>query len=94
MRLWIGALEIGVDEFGRFVSLPGKMWPYRSSVMLIDACPRTFSRNGLDQLGLATLDDNGIGKLDSIDRIDDLRLVGQMVAKRDLRPELFTGFLD
>lgn len=51
-----------------------------------------LSRNGLDRRGLTSVDARGIGKMDSIERIDDLRLVGRTVADQDVKPDLFADF--
>jgi hypothetical protein len=51
-----------------------------------------LTRAGLDDLGLPDLRPEDVQRLDSVQHIDDLRRVGQAVA-RDVEPEHFAGFV-
>ena len=53
-----------------------------------------LSREGLDALGLPGVKPERVQKLDSIESIPDLRLVGETLARRTVRPEHFDGFAD
>lgn len=52
-----------------------------------------LSATGLAELGLGDIRPEKVQRLDSIDHMDDLRRVGEAVA-RQVRPEHFAGFLD
>ena len=51
-----------------------------------------LSRSGLDALGLPKIRPEQVQKLDSVAHIPDLRLVGETLARRAVRPEHFDGF--
>jgi hypothetical protein len=51
-----------------------------------------LSRTGLDALGLPGVKPEDVQKLDSVAHIPDLRLVGETLAHRAVRPEHFDGF--
>ena len=51
-----------------------------------------LSRAGLDALGLPKIRPEQVQKLDSVAHIPDLRLVGETLARRTVRPEHFDGF--
>jgi hypothetical protein len=52
----------------------------------------TLSREGLDALGLDTIDPKAVQSLDSVEHMQDLQRIGRAVAERKVQPGHFAGF--
>jgi predicted acylesterase/phospholipase RssA len=53
-----------------------------------------LTQKGLQGLGLTDIDPKDVQKLDSVEHIDKLQLIGRKVVEKKIRPEHFAGFIN
>lgn len=80
-------------ELGAVSDINGKLQrPVSSPLFTYVRYNAELTRKGLDALGLKSIDPEKVQQLDAVQNIDDLRLVGQAVAKK-VEDAHFNGFL-
>lgn len=77
------------SELGDLCGVPGPAPEKLFSYVRYNA---DLSRKGLDQLGLMQATPEHVQRLDSVAHLDELRLVGETLARTVVRPEHFDGF--